>query len=133
MKLNQTPKQNRKHTNYGESCNAVVLMLSGGGDNPKLTLSIEFLESGRLKVESEKFYFHLYEAEFGERAVLGHSKVRSDRDGTIYLSLGERPVSRVRSVFAKQSTQARFTRTGQDRCHEADLRTNDVNEVNKFG
>ncbi len=71
-----------------------------------------------MKVESGKFYFHLYEAEFGERAVLGHSKVRSDRDGTIYLSLGERPVSRVRSVFAKQSTQARFTRTGQDRCHE---------------
>ncbi len=69
-------------------------------------------------MESGKFYFHLYEAEFGERAVLGHSKVRSDRDGTIYLSLGERPVSRVRSVFAKQSTQARFTRTGQDRCHE---------------
>ncbi len=31
MKLNQTPKQNRKYTNCGESCNAVVLMLSGGG------------------------------------------------------------------------------------------------------
>ena len=33
MELNQTPKQNRKYTNYGDSCNAVVLMLSGGGVN----------------------------------------------------------------------------------------------------
>ena len=79
-----------------------------------------------MKVESGKFYFHLYEAEFGERAVLGHSKVRSDRDGTVYLSLGERPVSRVRSAFAKQSTQARFTRTGQDRCHEVTERVQSI-------